>query len=157
MTEVMHPARAERDFTEHEHRELAPGIERIHAAACTAGDVTTWQLSAAVGDVTRWVDRVLKPHEAWEEATLYPELDRRAGTPWATKLMQFEHRQIREITDRLRSDRERLGRVHGHELIQDIRCHLFGLEAVLRAHLEREERFLVPLLESPRVTAGAPM
>ena len=30
-----------------------------------------------------------------------------------------------------------------------IRCHLFGLEALLRAHVEREERFLLPLLEEP--------
>jgi hypothetical protein len=27
-----------------------------------------------------------------------------------------------------------------------MRCHLFGLEAILRAHIEREERFLMPLL-----------
>jgi len=28
-----------------------------------------------------------------------------------------------------------------------VRCDLFGLEALLRANLEREETFLLPLLE----------
>jgi len=28
----------------------------------------------------------------------------------------------------------------------ETRCHLFSLEALLRAHLEREERFLIPML-----------
>lgn len=33
----------------------------------------------------------------------------------------------------------------GH-LQAETRCHLFSLEALLRAHIEREERFLMPLL-----------
>jgi hypothetical protein len=28
-----------------------------------------------------------------------------------------------------------------------LRGHLFAIEALLRAHIEREERFLIPLLE----------
>jgi hemerythrin-like domain-containing protein len=143
----MHPMHAERDFAEHEHRELRPGIDRIHDAACSVGTVATPQLSIALLDVIRWVERVLQPHVAWEEASLYPELDRRAGTPWATKLMQFEHQQIREMTARLHRDQERLNMPHDLDLVQEIRCHVFGMEAILRAHVEREERLLLPLLE----------
>jgi hypothetical protein len=40
----------------------------------------------------------------------------------------------------------------------ETRCHLFGLEALLRAHIEREERYLIPLLEEelPAPQAEAP-
>ena len=30
--------------------------------------------------------------------------------------------------------------------VPELRCHLFSLEALLRSHIEREERYLIPLL-----------
>jgi hemerythrin-like domain-containing protein len=141
---------AERTFVEHEHRELIPGINRIHEVACSVGTIPATELSRALRDVMAWVDGVLQPHAAWEEQWLYPELDQRAGTPWATRLMQFEHDQIRDMTSRLDADHTRLfefGHLGGE--VSAICCHLFGLEALLRAHVEREERFLVPLLDEP--------
>ena len=41
-----------------------------------------------------WLEHELKPHLAWEDRWLYPQLDEIAGTPWATRLPRFEHRQI---------------------------------------------------------------
>ena len=155
MSERMPPAHAERAFTEHEHRELRPGIDRVHEIACGAGDLATPALSLAILDVLAWVDGVLAPHAAWEESVLYPELDRRAGSPWATRSMQFEHQQLRAVTARLRRDHASLNGPHGVGLVDEVRCHLFGLEAMLRAHVEREERFLLPLLELPPVQAQA--
>ena len=146
---------AERTFVEHEHRELVPGINRIHEVACSVGTIPATDLSRALRDVMAWVDDVLQPHAAWEEQWLYPELDQRAGTPWATRLMQFEHGQIRDMTSRLDEDHTRLfefGHLGGE--VSSIRCHLFGLEALLRAHVEREERFLVPLLDEPYPVAS---
>ena len=35
----------------------------------------------------------------------------------------------------------------------NLRCHLFGLEALVWAHIDREERLLLPLLEGEVVTA----
>jgi hypothetical protein len=37
----------------------------------------------------------------------------------------------------------------------ELRGHLFALEALLRAHIEREDRFLVPLLEGTADVAPA--
>ena len=155
MSEVRRMAIAERTFAEHEHRELRPGIDRIHEVACAAGAVATPQLSLALLDVIRWVERVLQPHTAWEETALYPEFDRLAGTPWATKLMQFEHQQVRDLTGRLTVDHARLNEPHGIHVVEEVRCHLFGLEAILRAHVEREERFLMPLLDRELAAGSA--
>jgi iron-sulfur cluster repair protein YtfE (RIC family) len=133
-------------FTEHEHRELIRGINRIHDVACEIGGWATPELSLRVLDVLAWLDRDLEPHVAWEESWLYPEIDARTGSPWATRMARFDHRQIRDLATRLRADQHLLDRDREHERLVELRCHLFGLEALLRAHIEREERYLIPLL-----------
>lgn len=142
-------------FAEHEHRDLARGIDRIHDVACAIGRRPTPQLSVDVLDVLRWLDVTLEQHIAWEEGWLYPEIDARVGTPWATRAARFDHRQIRDMAARLRGDHQlQIGREAGQRQAET-RCHLFGLEALLRAHLEREERYLMPLLDEDRSAVRA--
>jgi hemerythrin-like domain-containing protein len=134
-------------FTEHEHRELARGINRIHDVACEIGRRSNLELSVDVLNVLQWLDSTLGPHIAWEEAWLYPQIDARLGTPWATRAARFDHRQVREMIERLRADQHLQRSREATEQQAESRCHLFSLEALLRAHLEREERFLIPILE----------
>ena len=142
-------------FAEHEHLELARGLNRLHDAAGEIGHRDPAELSAHVLGILEWLDAVVKPHIAWEDAWLYPEIDARAGTPWATRATRFDHQQIREMAARLLADRPLLNSRPSAEQRVEIRCHLFSLEALLRAHIEREERYLLPLLEEDR-TPGQP-
>jgi hemerythrin-like domain-containing protein len=137
-------------YAEHEHRDLVRGINRIHEVACGIGRSPTPELSVQVLDVLRWVDDTLEPHVSWEEAWLYPEIDARVGTPWATLAARFDHQQIREMVSRLRADQHALGTREASDQHAGLRCHAFGLEALVRAHIEREERFLIPLLGEDR-------
>lgn len=137
-------------FTEHEHRDLARGINQVHDVACEIGRTSTPDLSVDLLRVLRWLDGTLAPHIAWEEAWLYPEIDRRLGTPWATRAANFDHQQLRVMAARLRVDQQLLGNREKGDLLSEVRCHLFSLEALLRAHIDREERFLIPLLEDDR-------
>ena len=137
-------------FAEHEHRDLARGINRLHDVACEIGRRPTPELSVDVLNVLRWLDLNLEPHIAWEEAWLYPEIDARLGTPWATRAARFDHHQLREMATRLRADQQLLGGREAGDRQAETRCHLFSLEALLRAHIEREERFLIPLLDDDR-------
>jgi hemerythrin-like domain-containing protein len=148
MAEFRGGTTAEHAFVEHEHRDLAPGIDRIHAVARAVGSIAPSDSSRAVLGVMDWVETVLGPHAAWEDAWLYPEIAGRAGSPWATKLLIFEHQQILEIARKLEADRDLLGREPGRDQMLDMQGYLFALEALLRAHIEREERFLIPLLET---------
>lgn len=141
-------------FAEHEHRELARGINRVHDVACEIGRSPTPELSVDVLGVIRWLDGTLAPHIAWEEGWLYPEIDARLGTPWATRAARFDHQQLREVVVRLRADQHLLSSRETGDQLAEIRCHLFGLEALLRAHVEREERFLIPLLDDGAVLRG---
>ena len=148
MAGITRAPRAEWSFAEHEHRDLVRGINHIHDVACEIGSRTRAEVSVHLLDVVRWFERDLEPHMGWEEAWLYPQIDARTGTPWATKAARFDHRQIAQAVERIRADHECLATSgDGRELV-DARCHLFGLEALVRAHIEREERFLIPLLET---------
>lgn len=140
---------AERSFLDHEHRDLRPGLDRIHDVARAVGTLAAPDLSIVLLDVLDWVEGVVVPHAAWEDAWLYPEPDQRAGTPWATKLMRYEHHQINVAASRLEADRERLRHEPDHDQACELIGHLTALETLLRAHIEREERFLVPLLDEP--------
>src|SRR5690606_38478822 len=119
------------------------------AARCVghmAGSGTVLQ----VRDVLSWFERQLEPHLAWEESWLYPGIDRIAGTPWAARAMRLDHAQIRAGMQQLRDDE--VAAVHEHTRATDeqIRCRLCALEAMIRSHVEREERLLLPLLGEGR-------
>ena len=139
-------------FTEHEHLDLVRGINRIHELACQAGSLARMELSVELLDVLHWVDGTLEPHIAWEEAWLYPEIDARTDSPWATRAARFDHRQIRGVASEIRADQGALSSHRVGEHDSETRCHLFSLVALVRAHIEREERFLIPIL----VEDGAP-
>jgi iron-sulfur cluster repair protein YtfE (RIC family) len=134
-------------FAEHEHRELDRGLNHIHDIACEVQDWIAPELPTRLLGVLDWLDHVLEPHLNWEETWLYPQIDERTGTPWATRSSRFDHRQIRRMAGRVRDDEHRL-----HDdgaasaALPEVRCHLFGLEALLRSHIEREERFLIPII-----------
>jgi hemerythrin-like domain-containing protein len=69
--------------------------------------------------------------------------------------MTFEHQQILEVARKLEADRELLRREPDGDQAVKLRGRLFGLEALLRAHIERENRFLIPLLETMADVAAA--
>jgi hemerythrin-like domain-containing protein len=143
-------------FEEHEHRDLARGINHIHEVACEIGSRTSTELSSHILGVLDWLECVLDPHIAWEEGWLYPEIDARTGTPWATRAAQFDHQQLRNATERLRAERTLLSSRPAGDQQAETRCLLFSLEVLLRAHIEREERFLVPLLNEPAQDVARP-
>jgi iron-sulfur cluster repair protein YtfE (RIC family) len=154
MTALHDETEAVRAFTEHEHTDLAWGIERMHDAGRRVGQLPGAGTVLQVRDVLNWFDRQLEPHLAWEESWLYPEVDHIAGTPWATRSMRLDHAQLRAAMQRLRDDE--IDAIHDHTPAVDerIRWRLFTLEALVRAHVEREDRLLLPVLGEGRGTRG---
>lgn len=138
--------RAVRTFAEHEHDELAAGIDRIHELGEELATLPVDQRAASIRKVLRWIDADLKPHMAWEESWLFPQVDARARTPWATRVVRFDHQQIAAQAERLHAHSACGGRFPSHDTVT-LLADLSALEALLRANVEREERFLLPLLE----------
>jgi hypothetical protein len=141
-------------FAEHEHRDLVRGIDRMHDVACEISSLSLPNLSVEIRDVLGWLDRTLAPHIAWEEGWLYPEIDAHLGTIWATRAARFDHHQVQGMAARLRNDESTMRVGLTGDLKAETRCHLFSLEALLRAHIEREERFLMPLLSDEWTPGG---
>jgi iron-sulfur cluster repair protein YtfE (RIC family) len=135
-------------FVEHEHEELVAALDRIHRVAEELHGLPADRKAHSVADALRWVDETLKPHMAWEESWLCPEIDTRAQTTWVTRLVRFDHRQIAHQADRLKANQSHLDRDPSREAEAEVFADLLGLETLLRADLEREEYFLIPLLET---------
>jgi hemerythrin-like domain-containing protein len=150
-TEVFEAIRA---FGEHEHRDLARGLDRIHSAGCRLGAGPKVDDVRAIREVLRWTVITLQPHIAWEESWLYPQIEAITQTPWSTRAARFDHTQIEGLATRLRQDSELAGEGLTTEGLQEVRSHLFGYEAVLRAHIDREERQLLPVFADQVALAG---
>jgi iron-sulfur cluster repair protein YtfE (RIC family) len=149
MTEIAHSLAPERAFAGIEHRDLAPGLARVRSLAARVGRRAAPELAHDLHAVVRWFADVVEPHMAWEEAWLYPELDRLAGTTWATRVPRFEHGILTDMVSRLDRDGTLVVHQPTPEQAAELAAHLIALEALLRAHIEVEERILLPLLDEP--------
>lgn len=141
-------------FAEHEHDELAAGVDRIHELCEALSVLPVDQRAASIRRVVHWFEAELQPHMAWEESWLFPMIDDRARTPWATRLVRFDHQQISARVERLHGFCAEDRHVRAAS-IATLVAELSGLEALVRANLEREERFLLPLME-PEADRWAP-
>jgi hypothetical protein len=147
MVEMADVAGAELSFAKHEHAELRAGIDEIHEAAGVLGWTSNEQAAVSIGRVRNWVQAVLVPHAAWEDAVIYPEIERRTHTDWSVKLARYEHYQIERAAGCLGADIETLRGPVTHQEACEIRAHLIALETLIRAHMEREELFLLPAID----------
>ncbi len=148
-----HPMTAgESRFEAQEHRDLALGLSHIEEIVTRASELGPDGLWGRLHETLRWLDRDVRPHMAWEDRWLYPQLDEIAESPWATRSARLEHRQIERMIAALETDSDRwLGHATprtGAEVVQ----HLAAIHAVLATHVEREERLLLPLLGDPAET-----
>ena len=143
---VAHGDAIERRFVEHEHREMAHGLSRVGEVAELAGSLAARDLFTALRGLLNWLESTLEPHADWEESWLYPKMDAAAHSEWATRMMRFEHRQIRRAIADLETDLDGLRHEPAHAQLLALRAHLYGLAALVAAHLEREEQLLLPLL-----------
>ena len=140
-------AESEGRFLAQEHRELAAGLAQIGEVIERSSELTSPELWAGLHRALGWLERELKPHLKWEDRWLYPQLDELAGTPWATKLLHFEHRQIESQIGALEADSERWLNRSTPRGNAELVAHLSAVRALITAHVEREDRFLLPLLE----------
>jgi hypothetical protein len=142
-----HGTAIERRIIHHEHRDLEPVVNRIETTAELAGHLAARDLAPALRSLLDAIRKALLPVMEWEQTWYYPEVDHLAGTPWATKFLRYEHQQIRNALERLEADWLALRHEPTHRQLVDLRARLYSLHALITAHFEHEERFLMPQLE----------
>ena len=132
-------------------------FNRIGDVAALTGSLAAADLAPALRTLVDWLEHSFEPHTAWEEQWLFPRLDQRAGSGWPGRLMRFEHDQIQRAVAELAVERDTLRHEPTHDDLLRLRSRLYGLEAIIRAHIEREERFLLPLLDAPEPGSPEPV
>ncbi len=141
-------------YAAHALRDLTIGLAYIEETVERSRAFTSSELWARLHHTLSWLEHELRPHLTWERTWLYPELDEIAGTPWATKLPRFEHRQIESVIAGLEADSARWLGHSGPQTDADMVAHLSAIRALIAAHFEREDRFLLPLLEDRTAPVG---
>lgn len=122
------------------HEELRPRIERIGAAAGIVPELDPAARIAAVQPVLEFLRGELWRHAEAEERWLYPEIAHRLRHPLATATMKLDHTILRERIEELAADNGRdADRLQGA---------LYGIQALLVAHLRKEEDLYLPQLEN---------
>lgn len=125
-----------------EHRALLPELGAMRAAADAVGTPAGGE---ELDRALRLLHRHLLPHMRAEEAVLYPTIDRITGHD-ATATMRHDHDEIRERIDAL--DSLRADAAPGDASTQRaLRAALYGLDAIVRSHLAKEEDLFHPLLD----------
>ena len=138
-------------FAIQEHRALASQLAYIADTVERAPDWSATDLWARLHRTMVWLEQDLRPHIAWEEATLYARIDELAGTPWATRTERAEHRQIERLIAMLGADSAHWLEHRTPRTCAEVVAHLSAIGAVVTGHVEREERLLLPLLEPSAV------
>lgn len=102
-------------------------------------------------DLVAFLRAELLPHAKGEEAYLYPAVEPLLRQEsMATATMSIDHEHIVGYVDRLAAASERLAVADVDERearLIEVRILAAQLEALLRVHLEKEERVYLPLLE----------
>lgn len=140
-------AAVERRIIGTEHRELEHITSRVDATAELAGNLAARDLANALRSLLDAIERSYLPHTEWEDSFCYPQLDRLAGTQWATRALRYQHQQIRSYIERLEADWLALRHEPTHRQLVDLRARLYGLGALITSHFEQEERFVLPMLD----------
>lgn len=106
----------------------------------------------AARELDHFILRRLVPHARAEESTVYAQLDRMGGTVAPlTQTMRVDHDVIHDLARRIRVETAALngaGTSAARQAVMDrLRDLLSGLRVLVDAHMLREERVYLPLLE----------
>ena len=148
-------AAAERRQLRRTHRDIGRALGRVDALAQMAGSLADRHLEFALQDLLDALTAALLPHFAWEEQELIPALGGPTAAPSAGRLLCQQHAQICQALARLEASRMALRGEPTYRQLADLRARLYGLQALLCAHLEQEEDVLLPTLGAA-TDAGAP-
>lgn len=130
-----------------EHDQVRHEAERLPAVADMVGEISSVSLKSKVDDVYGFLSHRLLPHISVEEGVLYPAIARAEGLREAGEIMRTDHVAIASFVRELASARDGLGESLGREEANRLRRVLYGLDALVRLHMGKEEQICLPALE----------
>jgi hemerythrin-like domain-containing protein len=121
-----------------QHAEFRAWTDTLRAAARALPQLDEGERLAVVADLVSFLHESIEPHTRVDEQVLYPEIEARMGSPLAAAAIAYDHLAIRSWIAKLASADE-----DDVETLQEL---LYGLDALIRVHLWKEdELFVKPL------------
>ncbi len=134
-------------FTQ-KHEEFRAWTDKLRAAARQLPSLERAERLAVVADLVSFLHDSVEPHTRIDEQVLYPEIEARLGSPLAAAAIAYDHLAIRSWIAKLASADE-----DDVETLQEL---LYGLDALIRVHLWKEdELFVKPLNSESWPSSGA--
>ena len=131
-----------------EHRELLARSELLRTVADSIGTVSMESIREGVGQAYTFLIHQLIPHAQAEELVLYPTVGRLLRAVEATETMSRDHLEVIRLTEELEALRLHLFYTPVSEVDeQALRRVLYGLYAIIKLHLAKEEEIYLPILE----------
>jgi len=132
-----------------EHRELVSRIEILRTVADSIGTSPIESIREDVGQAYTFLIHHLIPHAQAEEQVLYPTVGRLLRTVEATDTMSRDHLEVIRLTEELETLRLHLFYAPLSESDEKaLHRVLYGLYAIIKLHLAKEEELYLPLLEA---------
>jgi heavy metal translocating P-type ATPase len=130
-----------------EHREFMPEVQRIRQVADRLEQMDPQTAREELEKIHRFLVDELIPHEAEEDASVYPAIAEIIGGDDPTAAMTRAHQEINHrirIFGRLLEEIPEEG--PGPEDIAELRRILYGLHAILHLHFKQEEEAYLALI-----------
>ncbi len=131
------------------HSELLPCIEVLCTVADSVGQTSIDTLRRDIDDAHDFLVHTLIPHAQAEDHVLYPVIEKVLGSPEAAAPMRRDHIEIVRMARELASIRQQItGVALGDAQVKALRRVLYGLYAVIRSHIAKENEIFFPLLDA---------
>jgi Hemerythrin HHE cation binding domain len=124
-----------------EHDAFRAWTDELRAAARALPELDAGARLALVADVVAFLQEKVEPHTHVDEQVLYPAAAARMGSPLATAAMAYDHLAIRAWIAKLAEAAE--------DDVATLQELLYGLDALIRVHLWKEDELMVHPLSSP--------
>ena len=132
-----------------EHLDLIARSEILRTVADSIGIASTESMREGVGQAYSFLIHQLIPHAQAEEQVLYPTVGRLLRSVEATETMSRDHLEVIRLTEELEALRLHVFYTPVSEADkQALRRVLYGLYAIIKLHLAKEEEIYLPILEA---------
>lgn len=129
-----------------QHELFRTWTDELRAAARVLPELDAASRLALVADLVAFLQEKVEPHTHVDEQVLYPRAAERMGSPLATAAMAYDHLAIRAWIAKLtEADAEDVA------TLQEL---LYGLDALIRVHLWKEDELMVRPLSSSSWPSG---
>jgi hemerythrin-like domain-containing protein len=131
-----------------QHDAFRAWTDELRAAARMLPELDSGTRLALVADLVAFLQEKVEPHTHADEQVLYPKAAARLGSPLATAAMAYDHLAIRAWIAKLSEADD--------DDVATLQELLYGLDALIRVHLWKEDELMVhPLASATWPASGA--